>query len=120
MKQRLLLAFIFLGSLYISYSIGHELGFSKSHAATMDAATKVCSLTIAYAAAQSLEAEMGNHTFIKSGNTDVAKQFALKRIDITINQVEGIDYRGTPFEAEINQNLLKAKEYVKNARNPAK
>lgn len=119
MKQRLLIAFIFFGSLYISYSIGHELGFRKSHTANIEAATKVCSLTIAYAAALSLKVEMGNHTLIRSGNTVVAEQLALESIDITINQIEGIDYRGTPFEAEIKQNLLEAKEYVKNVRNPS-
>lgn len=116
MKQRLLLVFIFLGFIYISYTVGHALGLRQSNDAAIKGANKVYSLTIAYSAALSLKAEMDNHTFIRSGNTFVAEQFSLDRIDIIINQIEAIDYKGSPFEAGINQNLTEAKEYVKNAR----
>lgn len=117
MKQRLLLAFIFLGSVYISYTVGHALGLRQSNDAAINGANKVYSLTIAYSAALSLKVEMDNHAFIKSGNTSVAEQFSLDRIDIIINQIEAIDYNDSPFEAAINQNLAEAKEYVKKARN---
>lgn len=124
MKRQILLAFIFLGSVYISYTIGHELGLQESNDAALDGASKVYSLTIAYSAALSLKSEMGNHTFIKSGNQWVAEQFSLDRINIIIKQIESIDYKNSPFETEINQKLVEAKEYVKHARsqttNPAK
>ena len=116
MKQRLLLVFIFLGSIYISYTLGHEIGLRKSNDAALVGASKVYLLTIAYSASLSLKAEMGNHTFITSGHQLVAEQFSLDRIDIVINQIEGIDYKNSPFEAEIDRNLNEAKEYVKNAR----
>lgn len=119
MKKRLLLVFIFLGFIYISYTVGHTLGSRQSNDVAIKGANKVHSLAIAYSAALSLKAEMDNHTFIKSGNKLVAEQFSLDRIDIVINQIEAIDYKGSPFEAGINQNLSAAKEYVKNARHQA-
>lgn len=59
MKQRLLLVFIFLGSVYISFIVGHEFGLQESQDATLEGAAKVYSLTIAYSAALSLKSEMG-------------------------------------------------------------
>lgn len=54
----------------------------------------------------------------------VAEQFSLDRIETIIKQIEGIDYKNSPFEAEINQKLIEAKDYVKKARsqvpNPTK
>lgn len=116
MKKQLLIGFIFLGSLYISYTLGYEIGWRKSHEVTLQNATRVMLLSTAYEAALSLQGATGNHQFIKSGNTFVAENFALDHIDILIKQIEGIDYANTPFAAEINQRLGIAKEYVKNAR----
>lgn len=120
MKQRVLLVFIFLGGLYISFSIGHRLGKQHASEFVSNSSANAFFLTTAYAAALSLKTEMDNHTFIKSGNQFVAEQFALDRIDITIKQIEGIDYKNSAFETEINQRLAEAKEYVKAARNQAK
>ena len=119
MKQYFLLAFIFLGSIYISYTVGHESGLRQSHDATIDGASKVYMLTIAYSAALSLNAEMGNHAFIQSGNRAIAEEYSLKRIEIVIDQIEAIDYKNSPFETEINQKLVAAKEYVRNAHSKA-
>ena len=48
----------------------------------------------------------------------VAEQFSLDRIEITIKQIEGIDYKNSMFEAEINQRVAEAKTYVRSARKP--
>lgn len=118
MKQRVLLVIIFLGSLYICFAIGHALGKRQSGEATSKDLAKPFFLATAYSASLSLKTEIDNHTFIKSGNMFVAEQFSLDRIEITIKQIEGIDYKNSMFEAEINQRVAEAKTYVRSARKP--
>lgn len=114
MKRNLLIIFICLGSLYISFKIGYEFGIQQSTDEASQGLMRGFLLTTAYGAAISLKTEIGNHQFLDGGHYATAEQFSVDRINILIDQIEGIDYRDTPFEAEINTHLINAKIYLKN------
>lgn len=114
MKRNLLLVFICLGSLYISFKVGYEVGIQQSTDEASKRLMRAFLLTTAYGASLSLKSEMGNHQFLDGGHYTIAEQFSVDRINILINQIEGIDYSDTPFEAEIETNLTNAKIYLKN------
>lgn len=114
MKRNVLIIFICLGSLYISFQVGYEFGIQQSTDEASERLMRGFLLTTAYGASISLKSEMGNHQFLDGGHYATAEQFSVDRINILIDQIEGIDYRHTPFEAEINTNLTNAKIYLKN------
>jgi hypothetical protein len=114
MKRNLLISFICLGSLYISFKVGYEYGIRQSTDEASKRLMRGFLLTTAYGASLSLTTEMGNHQFLEDGHYAVATQFSVDRMNILIDQIEGIDYSDTPFEAEINTNLSAAKTYLEN------
>lgn len=114
MKRTVLIIFICFGSLYISFKVGYEFGIQQSPDETSEGLMRGFLLTTAYGASLSLKSELGNHQFLDRGHYAIAEQFSVDRINILIDQIEGIDYRDTPFEGEINTNLSAAKNYLKN------
>lgn len=114
MKRNLLIIFICIGSLYISFKVGYEIGNQKSADAPAEILVQGFMATTAYTASLSLSTEINNHQFIKSGHYAVAEQFSVDRINILIEQIEGINYSDAPFKDEIDTNLFVAKTYLEN------
>ncbi len=114
MKRNLLIIFICLGSLYISFKVGYEIGAQQPTDEASERLMRGFLLTTAYGASISLKTEIGNHQFLDGGHYTAAELFSVDRINILIDQIEGIDYSNTPFEAEIDTNLTDAKTYLKN------
>ena len=97
----------------VGFLAGFWIGWKQSAERVSKNIADVFFSTNAYAYSIGLKSEIGMHELIKDGHLDAAENFALYKINLTIEQTEKINYSKSTFKAEIDSSLNTAKTYLK-------